>query len=205
MYEAVILWTQRDLGAASSMFAEIQETTQTYGFDWEDAFCCFFLGSDAWLAGDTTQAYEHYNRSLEISRRVGDLTIIAWTLIALANVSLKSGELEEATRLYEQCLAIWGEQGDRHGVGAVLIGLGMAAHFRGDMDEAQSLLAEAQTSLREGGGGQEISWPLSNVPVDTSTSDLLLEVTDRYQAALTLPPAEWAQMVFSDGEAWRAL
>ena len=98
-----------------------------------------------------------------------------------------------------------GRQGDRHGVGAVLIGLGMAAHFRGDMDEAQSLLAEAQTSLREGGGGQEISWPLSNVPVDTSTSDLLLEVTDRYQAALTLPPAEWAQMVFSDGEAWRTL
>ena len=97
-----------------------------------------------------------------------------------------------------------GDLGDRHGVGAVLLGLGMAAHFRGEKAEAERLLAEAQTNLREGGGGQGLSWPISNVLVDTHTHDLLVEATNRYQASLSLPLAEWVQMVCSDAEAWRA-
>ncbi|MCI0786376.1 MAG: hypothetical protein J4O09_08690, partial [Chloroflexi bacterium] len=84
------------------------------------------------------------------------------------------------------------------------LGLGMAADFWGDTDEAQRLLTDAQTSLREGGGGQGLSWPISNVLVDTRTHDLLVEATHRYQASLNLPPAEWARMVCADGEAWRA-
>ena len=94
--------------------------------------------------------------------------------------------------------------GDRHGAGAVLLGLGMAAHFRSETDEAQRLLGEAQTELREGGGGQGLSWPMSNVLVDTHSHGLLVEVTNQYQNSLNLPPAEWARMVCSDGEAWRA-
>ena len=97
-----------------------------------------------------------------------------------------------------------GDLRDRHGVGAVLLGLGMAEHFRGETEAAQRLLTEAQTNLREGGGGQGLSWPISNILVDTGTHDLLVEATLRYQNGLNLPPAEWAQMVCSDGEAWRA-
>ena len=84
------------------------------------------------------------------------------------------------------------------------MGLGMAAHFRSETDEAQRLLVEAQTNLREGGGGQGLSWPISNVMVDTRTHDLLVEATNRYQNSLSLPPDEWTRMVCSDGEAWRA-
>ncbi len=80
----------------------------------------------------------------------------------------------------------------------------MAAHFRSETKEAQRILAEAQTNLREGGGGQGLLWPLSNTLVDTRTSDLLVEATHRYQNSLNLPPAEWAEMVCADGEAWRA-
>ena len=94
--------------------------------------------------------------------------------------------------------------GDRLGVGTIKLGLGLTAHFRGDAEEAQRVLGEAQTDLREGGGGQELSWAISNALIDTRTQDLLIEATDRYQASLNLPPAEWAQMVISDGEAWRA-
>ena len=97
-----------------------------------------------------------------------------------------------------------GDIGDRHGMGAVLLGLGMAAHFRDETEAALRLLTEAQTSLREGGGGQGLSWPISNVLVDTHTHDLLVEATHRYENSLNLPPAEWARMVCSDGEAWRA-
>ena len=202
--QAALLWLQRDFEASNRMFAEIQAAWQADGFEWGDALCSWFLGSAAWLVGDMTRAYEHYTRVLEIFRRVGDLTFIAWTLLALANIALESGELDQATALYERSLPMMVDLGDRHGEGAVLLGLGMSAHFRGETEEAQLLLAEAQTNLREGGGGQELSWALSNALVDTRTHDLLVEVTDRYQASLNLPPAEWAKMVCSDGEAWRA-
>ena len=203
-YEAVILWFQRDFETSSRRFAEIQAAMQTYGFEWGDAFCEWFLGSTAWFAGEITQAFDHNSRSLEIFRRVGDLTLIAWTLIRLANISLESDELDQATALYDECLPMMVDLGDRHGAGAVLLGLGMTAHFRGETDEAQRLLTEAQTHLREGGGGQGLSWPISNVLVDTRTHDLLIEVTLRYERGLDLPAAEWTRMVCSDGEAWRA-
>ena len=168
-YEAVILWFQRDLESSSHRFAEVQEAHQSYGFEWGDAFCEWFLGSAAWFAGESTQAFEHNSRGLEIFRRVGDVALIAWTLIRLANIALESNELDQATALYDECLPMMDDLGDRHGVGAVLLGLGMAAQLRGETDEAQRLLVDAQTNLRAGGGGQGLSWPLSNVLVDTRT------------------------------------
>ena len=78
----------------------------------------------------------------------------------------------------------------------------MLAHFRGDMDEAQLLLTDAQTNLREGGGGQGLSWPISNSLVDTRSYDLLVEATNRYQVSLDLP----ACRVGTDGvRRWRSL
>jgi hypothetical protein len=140
---------------------------------------------------------------LEIFRRVGDLAL-AWTLVRLANIALESNDLDKAKVLYDECLPMMVDIGDRHGEGAVLLGLGMAAHFRGETDEAQRILTEAQTNLREGGGGQGLSWPISNVLVDTRTHDLLVEATHRYQSGLDLPANEWTRMVLADGEAWRA-
>ncbi len=203
-YEAVILWWQRDHEASRRRLTELQTAMRASGFEWGDAFCEWFLGSIAWFAGDITRAFEHNSRSLKIFRRIGDFALIVWTLIRHANIYLESGELDQATVLYDECLPMMGDLGDRHGAGAVLLGLGMAAHFRGDTKEAQLLLVEAQTHLREGGGGQGLSWPISNVLVDTRTHDLLVEATNRYQNGLNLPPAEWARMVCSDGEAWRA-
>ena len=203
-HDAVMQWWLRDFGASSRVLAKIQVVHRSNGFEWGDAFCGWFLGSDAWLMGDMGQANEQYTRSLEIFRRLGDYTFIAWTLLPLANVSLNSGEMDQATGFYEESLLLMGDIGDRHGMGAVLLGLGMAAHFRGDEAEAERILTEAQTHLREGGGGQGLSWPISNVLVDTRTHNLLVEATNRYQASLDLSPVEWARMVCSDGEAWRA-
>ena len=203
-YEGVLLWYQRDLEASRRRFAELQPAHRADGFEWGDSFCYWYLGSTAWFAGDKEQAYEHHSRGLEIFRRIGDLTMMAWTLLPLANIALLSNELYEATALYEESLPMMVDLGDRHGVGAVLLGLGMAAQFRGETAEAQRLLAEAQTNPREGDGGQGLSWAISNVLIDTHTHDLLVEATDRYQASLSLPLAEWAQMVCADGEAWRA-
>ena len=203
-YEGVLLWWQRNFEVSNQRLAEVQAVHKANGFEWGIAFCDWFLGSAAWFAGDMTRAYEHYNRALDIFQRLGDLTFIAWTILPLANIASEAKELYQAAALYDESLPIMGDLGDRHGAGAVLLGLGMAAHFRGETAEAQRILVEAQTHLREGGGGQGLSWPISNVLVDTRTHDLLVEATDRYQGSLNLPPDEWTQMVCSDGEAWRA-
>jgi len=69
--------------------------------------------------------------------------------------------------------------------------LGSIAWYRGETDEAQLLIVEAQTNLREGTGGQGLSWGFSNALVDTHTHELLIEATHRYQASLDLTAAEW--------------
>lgn len=97
-----------------------------------------------------------------------------------------------------------GDIADRHGVGAVSLGMGLEVHCRGDTEKDRTLLEEAQTKLREGGGVQGISWPMSNVLVDTHTHDLLAETMERYENSLNLPLGEWVEMVCSDGEAWVA-
>ncbi len=58
-------------------------------------------------------------------------------------IALKAGELEQAIELYEQSLLVMGDIGDRHGVAAVSLGLGLAAHFRGECGKVQPLLTEA--------------------------------------------------------------
>ena len=203
-YDAVMLWWLRDLDGSGQSLAGIQADHRSNGFDWGDAFCGWFLGSGAWLAGDIKRADEHYTRILEMFRRVGDPTFIAWTLLPLANISLISGKLDQATEFYEESLQVMGEIGDRHGSGAVLLDLGLAAHFRGETEHAELILTDAQTHLREGGGGQGLSWPLSNVLIETRTHHQLMEVVNRYQASLNLPAAEWVKMVCADGEALRA-
>lgn len=129
-YEAILLWYQRDLDTSFHKFTETQSAQREVGFEWGDAFCGFFIGSLAWYAGDNEQASEHLSRSLEILHRVGDFTMEAWTLLRLANISLDAGVQEEAASLYDESLTLMGEIGDRHGVAAVLLGQGMAAHFR---------------------------------------------------------------------------
>ena len=202
-YEALLMWYMRDLEASSLKFAEIQPAMQAAGFEWGDAFCDWFLGSAAWLVGDLTPAREHFTRGLEKFRNIEDLMLIAWSLLPLANISLGLDELDQATDLYNQSLPMMDELGDRLGVGTVLVGLGTVAQFRGETDEAGRLIAEAQVHLREGTGGQGLSWTTSNAPVDTSTHDLLLEATSRYQAGINLPTDEWTRMVLADAEAWR--
>ena len=202
-FDGIMIWWLRDLEASTQALAEIQLIHQSNGYDWGDAFCGWFLGSSGWLKGDMAESTEHYTRSLEIYRRIDDHTFIAWTLLPLANISMVAGDLDKASELYEQSLRIMGDIGDLHGLGAVSLGLGMLAHFRGDSDESELLLAEAQTKLREGTGGQGLSWPITNSLLDTSTPEMLIETTNRYQAGLNLSTAEWAQMVCSDGEEFR--
>ena len=204
MYIAQNLWFQRDLETASDLIAGIQADHQASGFEWGDAFARLFLGSAAWLMGNVQLSYEHYTKSLELFAGLQDIAQTAWVLLPLANIAMVTNEPERATALYEESLALMGDIGDRQGLGAVLLGMGLAALLRGEAEEAEQTLVRAQTQLRESGGGLGLSWPLSHALVDTHTHDLFLDATRRYEAGVNLPADEWVQMVYSDGEALRA-
>ena len=203
IYDATVLWFKREFDDCKPKFTELQSAMRSAGADWADAFCGWFLGSIAWSLGELDVARDHYAHSIEVFRREGDLNLIAWSLIALGNIARDADDLDESVTFYNECLPMMSDVGDRHGVGVVLIGLGMAEHFRGNVIEPERLIAEAQVQLREGTGGQGLSWALSHSPVDTRTLKLLREVTSRYEAALTSPTDEWTEMIIQDSTIWR--
>ena len=202
--EAVMMWYQRDLDGSAQRMIELQTAFQSNGYEWGDAFCSFFLGSIACFKADLAVANEQYGRSLEMFRRLGDLGLIAWILIPLGNIAVASGDSDLASKLYKESFAVMTDLGDRHGLGAIMLGMGMSADLRGDTEEAERLLMDAQRHLREGGGGQGVSWPLSNSMIINVTEDQLREAATRYQHALESPQDEWARMVFADRDAWLA-
>ena len=122
-----------------------------------------------------TRAREHYTQCLEIFRRVGDLAFIAWSLLPLANIALDADELDESATLYNQSLPMMVDVRDRLGVGIVLLGLGMAEHYRGNKDESQRLIAEAQptygkaAAVREYPGGSRTLWSIPAPTICSST------------------------------------
>ena len=202
--EAVILWYQRDLEGSAARFTELQAAFRANGYDWGDAFCSFFLGSISGFEADLSLAKERYSRSLEMFRKLGDLGLIAWILVPLGNIVLALGDTELSSKLHEEALAMMTDLGDRHGMGAIMLAMGMSADLRGDTAEAERLLIDAQRHLREGGGGQGVSWPISNSMIINGTEEQLRDAADRYQHSLESPPDQWTKMLFADRDAWLA-
>ena len=203
LYTAQNLWYQRDFEGATPKFVEIQTIMRAEGFEWGDAFCDWFLGSIAWFLGDLPKAREHYNRGMEIFEEQGDLALIGWSLIIMANIEADSNNLDGSVSLYRRGAQMMNDIGDRLGIGTALMGLGIVDHYRGETSEAERQIAEAQVLLREGSNGPGLSWALANSLIDTRNHDLMVETTDRYQASLELPADEWTRMVISDAEKWR--
>ncbi|NQW18156.1 MAG: tetratricopeptide repeat protein [Chloroflexi bacterium] len=203
LYTAQNFWYARDFEKSAPMFIEIQEIMRTQGFVWGDGFCGWFRGSTAWFIGDLDAARQHYDRSLEIFEELGDLKLIAWSLITMANIESDANDFKKSSALFGRAIPLMNDLGDRLGVGTATMGLGLVNHYVGDDDAARRQIAEAQTLLREGSGGQGLSWALANAQIDTRTIDLMVANTFRYQSSLELPADEWTRMVIADGEEWR--
>ena len=122
----------------------------------------------------------------------------------LGNIVLALGDTELSSKLHEEALAMMTDLGDRHGMGAIMLAMGMSADLRGDTAEAERLLIDAQRHLREGGGGQGVSWPISNSMIINGTEEQLRDAADRYQHSLESPPDQWTKMLFADRDAWLA-
>ncbi|NJK67188.1 MAG: tetratricopeptide repeat protein [Microcoleus sp. SU_5_3] len=105
------------------------------------------LGNAKHFLGQFSEAMNLHQRTLEISRRLGDLPGIANALLGLADVYCSLGNYEKpddknAIKFYEEALSIFRELGAKQGETRVKLGLGKTYHSLGQLQEAIKYLDE---------------------------------------------------------------
>jgi tetratricopeptide (TPR) repeat protein len=99
--------------------------------------CCFALGQ-------TQTAIEHYQRTLAITREIGDRRGEATALGNLGNCFADLGQTQTGIEHYEQALAIDRESGDRQGEAIHLGNLGLCY---ADLGQTQTAMEHDQQAL----------------------------------------------------------
>ncbi|TVM03112.1 MAG: hypothetical protein CV087_06805 [Candidatus Brocadia sp. WS118] len=94
------------------------------------------IGNLCKFFGEPKSAIEHYEKALNIARKIGDLRVEGSILGSIGYVYSQSGDARRAIEFYEKHLGIAGGIGDRHGEGDALSNLGTAYFQLGDVRRA---------------------------------------------------------------------
>jgi tetratricopeptide (TPR) repeat protein len=94
------------------------------------------LGNLAQARGDYEEAARQYQRSLDISERLGDQADMASSRHGLGILARDRGDYEEAARQYQRSLDIFERLGDQARMADIYHQLGVLAQERGDYEEA---------------------------------------------------------------------
>jgi non-specific serine/threonine protein kinase len=104
----------------------------------------------AWEQGDYERAVSLTEKSLALSRKIGDERISALALLVQGMSRMRQGdELERASELIEESVALHRATGDAAGLSRALLGLGIVAVLRGDYEHAATLHEEGLALARE--------------------------------------------------------
>jgi non-specific serine/threonine protein kinase len=113
------------------------------------------LGRYCGRSGDEPRAFELMNESIEIFKHEGELEALTFTLVRLGALENLRGDFEGAERLFNEALdLVNANPGIDHRpalVGTVLGNLGLAAHGRGDMEQAHDLYERSLSEVRISG------------------------------------------------------
>jgi len=101
-----------------------------------------------------------YERSLAISREIGDRQGVASTLQGLGAVAQIHGDYVSARSYYEQGLTVRREIGDKQGMATSLQGIATVALIQRDYATARELFEEALTAHREVANTVGMGWSL---------------------------------------------
>jgi len=100
------------------------------------------LGTLHDILGHLDQAKDVLEKSVDMSRSLGDENCLATALVALGNVEKNLGNVERAKAVYEETLALDRRIGRRTGVAACLGNLGSVYLYEGDYEAALRVLQE---------------------------------------------------------------
>ena len=99
--------------------------------------------------GDPARAQRLHQESLDLSRALGDLHGVTWSLNNLGVVAINQGEYDRARTLLEENLEVAEAAGDTASIATALIDLGQVAYFVGDHERAQALFTRSLALFRE--------------------------------------------------------
>ncbi|MGH2678620.1 MAG: ATP-binding protein [Actinomycetota bacterium] len=106
-------------------------------------------GDAAFLQGDRDAAETAWQEAVDLAREIGDHSLLAWSLLDLADIPTFAEDYDRAEAVLTESLATAEEGGDRilaSEVGAVL---GRLAYFRGDIATAGERYQQAVAAQRE--------------------------------------------------------
>jgi non-specific serine/threonine protein kinase len=122
-------------------------------------------GRLAYLQGDWERARACHDKSLALSRELGNRPGIALALTNIAFLAHHGDDQARAAALYEESLAIYRELNDLAGIAFTLDSLGVIATLTGDPARATSLLQESLANGRAAGNHWQEAVTLFNLGV----------------------------------------
>jgi non-specific serine/threonine protein kinase len=105
------------------------------------ALSCIALG--ALLDGDSSAVRPAVAEAADLFRKTGDMWGLRLVLNGLGELERSLKNFEQAETLYVECLALARQEQDAHGIGLVLLNLGMLALQQGRPPRAAELIREA--------------------------------------------------------------
>jgi predicted ATPase/DNA-binding SARP family transcriptional activator len=133
-----------EVDAAEVSIGRAQEAFQGTRFVEGPPFFEQLLGEVAFRRGDLNSALAHLRRSRNLYRELRGGLDAGWTLVALADVALTAGHVDESAEAATDAVADFRARGDMRGVAAAFVRLGRAFSAQGDVPHARELLLEAR-------------------------------------------------------------
>jgi predicted ATPase len=148
-------------GPALAAGEEAVALAREAGDDYALAVALNNLGvATALLVGDTERVRAYNEESLEVRRRIGDVSRIALSLINLGSGALDEGEIASAASRFAEAAELSSGIGDKRQMRSALSGLGWVAYFEHRWDEADSYARESLRVARELGKKPEFHDPM---------------------------------------------
>jgi tetratricopeptide (TPR) repeat protein len=142
---------------------EAEEALGRSGDEWGMVRVLHKRASYYWRQGDYAEAWQIYEKGLEIAQSVGDHGGAALCLQGLGNISTYRGNYPEAQRLFTESLDIRRDLNDLSGMASVLNNLGNIAIVQGDYAEAQRLHTQSLKIRTDLGDRRVIAVSLGNL------------------------------------------
>lgn len=140
--------TRKELLAKESI--DLAEVMKSNGFQFTTEQLTE-IGFSAILSGNLEFGKGSLLQALNTASISEDQFNVTKCLVGLGNIAKTLGDLEEAERLYRECLVSMREIGHKEGETNPLIHLGLIAYARGDLDEAERFQLESLVIAREVG------------------------------------------------------
>jgi tetratricopeptide (TPR) repeat protein len=136
--------------------------------------------------GFPDRAQQVYERSLEISREIGEKGLVSTNLNNLANLLQVKGDLERAWKMREEALTISRELGEKRTVARLLSNMGGEQERRGELPRARELFEECLSTYQAVNDKRGVAVALRGLGNVLRGQGKLDDSTKRLEEALSL-------------------